>query len=63
MIGNVDEVVWICDPCGRCYGRPREGHISCWHYGRCAWCGNDGVAVTEPRDFGYPSLPSTRETE
>lgn len=46
---------WICDDCGRHYGRVITGHCATYHEGdACGWCGRDDVAVTEPRDFGYP---------
>jgi hypothetical protein len=48
---------WICLDCGRKHGRWPEGHIGTFHVGgRCGWCGRDNVAVTEPRDYGYPRV-------
>ena len=49
-----DYPVWICRKCGIKYGRGTpENHLSTWHEGQCEVCGEEAVAVTEPRDFGH----------
>lgn len=51
---------WICHGCGVEHGRVLEGHMATFHVGDpCGWCGKSDVAVTEPRDYGYPHPPST----
>lgn len=47
---------WICRFCGDKYGFYRVG-TSTWHEGECAWCHEDGVPVTNSRDYSYPQLP------
>jgi hypothetical protein len=45
---------YICAPCGKRYGRGMpEGHLPTYHVGRCGIYGQDGVEVTEPRDWGH----------
>lgn len=45
---------WICNPCGRLYGR-RLPTFATFHVGgKCGWCGTTTRPVTEPRDFGHP---------
>ena len=46
---------WICDECGRIYGRRPEGNPygATYHIGECGVCGTGGVDVTECRDFGH----------
>ena len=51
MIGN-----WICTECGRKYGS-REPELACYHMDKCDYCGKEKLAVTEPRDYGFPQLP------
>lgn len=62
---------WICEPCGREHGRVKNGHLATFHEpdqleteDKCGWCGTQKEALTEPRDFGYPSaltaLPKLR---
>lgn len=55
---------WICEPCGRRVGRPGATGTSTWHMPvpddpreACGWCGTRTVALTEPRDYGYPRKP------
>jgi len=48
---------WICGPCGEQLGS-RIPTCATWHEGdACGWCGSANMAVTEPRDFGYPPAP------
>ena len=43
------------------HGKYRVG-TSTHHLGNCSWCKRE-IAVTSPRDFGWPGLPSeTTET-
>jgi hypothetical protein len=49
----------ICNDCGNLYGKDTTV-VSTYHYGVCAWCKKE-VAVTEPRDFGYPSFQPKKE--
>ena len=49
--------LWICDPCGRMYGR-MVCLVSTYHKGVCSWCGKEDH-VTQPRDWGYPDSPAT----
>ena len=51
---------WICGDCGRKHGRIIRGHISTMHVGVCNWCHRE-IAVTQPRDFGYPKPPLKKE--
>lgn len=51
---------WVCDPCGTIYGHGKHMRISTWHIGVCEVCGQGGVFITEPRDFGYPAFPVGR---
>ena len=46
---------WICASCGCLHGnRPSPHPIGAtWHFGECDVCGDCGVEVTEPRDFGH----------
>jgi hypothetical protein len=45
---------WICQPCGVTYGtRPKSCFCATFHVGTCGVCGDKGVYVTEPRDFGF----------
>ncbi len=48
---------WICRECGIDFGRQPHGHLATFHQGQCGWCEKDDVAVTEPRDYGYPICP------
>lgn len=44
---------WICEPCGRRYGKHPEGnHVATYHNGKCGVCGTQ-TSVSEPRDFGH----------
>ena len=43
---------WVCHSCGVKYGNKMCG-VATWHPDTCDVCGKEGVAVTEPRDFGY----------
>ena len=59
---NPDYPDWICRPCGMKHGRPRNGYAT-YHETDpddpkdcCGWCGSK-EPLTEPRDFGYPSVP------
>ena len=53
---------WICRECALDnHGMIIEGHISTMHMpdqdnptDKCGWCGRNDVALTEPKDFGYP---------
>lgn len=48
---------WVCKPCGILASEEQGAKIlsgSTFHDGRCDVCGRFPVAVTEPRDFGYP---------
>lgn len=47
-----DYPAWVCADCGERYGR-REAGAATWHSGNCGVCGDTGVQVTEPRDFGH----------
>lgn len=58
---------WICEPCGKTFGRVIPGHCATFHQPDaddpkdcCGWCGTKSVALTEPRDFGYPDVPARR---
>lgn len=46
-------VEWICRDCAKklCKGM-LEGHIACYHEGKCNVCG-EKKTVTEPRDYRY----------
>lgn len=52
---------WLCDNCGRKHGKwyvngeysGPSSHCATYHYGKCDLCSDDGVPVTEPRDFGH----------
>jgi excisionase family DNA binding protein len=59
LAGERDYPAWICAPCGARYGKPR-GLYATFHGGdRCGWCG-EITSTTEPRDYGYPSVPAGR---
>lgn len=52
---------WVCHNCGTKYGRwyatgeytGPSSHYSTCHYGKCDICKDEGVSVTEPRDYGH----------
>jgi len=48
--------VWVCCECAL-KGRNNHGKnlVMTWHMGICGVCKRK-VAVTEPRDFGYPEF-------
>lgn len=50
---------WICSACGHTLGDERP-LLATYHSGTCGWCGEEDVAVTAPRDFGYPDAPKVR---
>ena len=53
---------WICHSCALSnHGKIIQGHEATFHqpdkdnpHDKCGWCGRNDVALTEPRDFGYP---------
>lgn len=54
---------WICGDCGAKHGRWPTGHLATFHEPDpadpndcCGWCGTRSVALTEPRDYGYPPM-------
>lgn len=52
-LGDPKQPAWVCQPCGVKYGaKPRACFDATFHEGKCGVCGNRGVYVTEPRDFG-----------
>jgi len=47
---------WICAECGSKFGHTIPD-CATFHQGICGWCALE-TAVTEPRDYGYPTHPS-----
>ncbi len=43
---------WVCNDCGKKYGRGPIFVVSSYHMSICGVCSKE-VMVTEPRDFGY----------
>ena len=54
LIFHKDYPDWICNDCGRTYGKRPEGNPygATYHVGTCDICGEE-KEVTEPRDFGH----------
>ena len=53
-----DYPVWVCSDCGW-NAQPDKSQVflvSTYHTGTCGVC-KKKKAVTEPRDFGYPTFP------
>jgi hypothetical protein len=51
----------ICFDCGKRHDRKRAGPddgVITMTPGHCDWCGQDGVPVAAPSDYGYPPLPA-----
>jgi len=47
------DIQWVCLECGKEHGNSDElVRAATLHYGTCDICGEKGVAVTQPRDFG-----------
>lgn len=47
-----DYPAYICEDCGRKWGRRSPSDATTWHEGVCDLCGEERP-VSEPRDFGY----------
>lgn len=43
---------YVCAFCGDTYGRRECDQAATWHVGTCGVCGDEPVAVTQPRDYG-----------
>jgi hypothetical protein len=52
---------WICSDCGMKYGKPRTD-VSTFHMAKCDVCGNK-KSVTQPRDYGYPTIPGFKRED
>lgn len=53
---------WICAECGNKFGSVPKDHVATFHYGICGWCKKENVAVTQPRDYGYPDYKADKCT-
>lgn len=46
---------WVCCSCAEANGgKFPQGHTATFHMDTCGWC-NQWKAVTEPRDYRYPT--------
>ena len=53
---KIDYPAWVCSYCAeKAGGHWPKGHVATFHTGICHVCGKE-IAVTEPRDWGYPKL-------
>lgn len=48
----MDYPAWICEDCGRKWGRRSPSNATTWYEDICGICGKETV-TTEPRDFGH----------
>ncbi len=57
---DIEAVTWVCKDCGEKFGNRKVG-VATWHIGQCDVCKEEGVSITEPRDYGYLSAEKLEE--